>query len=123
MGAIHEGLHEDILVHRCGACSVLWMAADSLDRLDDNVSVAASQIGWVATGAEGGLACPECVGTYRSASPFLEEVTLRKRTDVVAHRCTGCGSFLLSEATLERVRGVVAGLVVVEPVRRPARDR
>ena len=105
----HHGLFEDILVFRCGGCELLWVPPDSLDRLDDNVSIDASRLDWEATAIDDGKRCPDCIGDYRRESPRLEPVRISSHPDITAHRCTQCRSFLLAEATLERIRGLVAG--------------
>lgn len=114
MAAVHEGLYEDILVHRCEPCASLWMTAPSLDRLDDNIDVDASRIEWEATGAEDGMRCPSCAGGYRTANPMLESLTLPDRRDIVVHRCSECESFLLTERALDDIRGHIAGRAVPE---------
>ena len=112
MAVVHEGLYEDILVHRCESCASMWLSPTSLDRLDDNVMVDASTIDWRPTGEESGIRCPKCVGTYRHASPLLETVSLADAPQIVVHRCGACRSFLLGPEMLDRIRGHVAGMGV-----------
>ncbi|MEM6992282.1 MAG: hypothetical protein AAF721_17355 [Myxococcota bacterium] len=107
--AEHEGLFGDILVRRCAECSALWMPPESLDRLDDNVSVQASQIEWAEADRQTGFGCPTCVGGYREASPHLAEVSLGATPPITAFRCTQCRGFLLDPGTLDRIRAFVVG--------------
>ncbi len=109
----HRGLFEDILVYRCVGCRVLWMPAASLDRLDDNVSVKASELEWAEKDETGSLPCPECVGTYRTSAPLLMTVTLpgSAKHPTTAARCSTCGSFLIDEAMLVNLQRQVAGRV------------
>jgi hypothetical protein len=112
--AEHHGLFEDILVFRCAGCGMQWMSADSLDRLDDNVSVDASRIEWEVTDVDDGLCCPECVGDYRRPSPKLEPIQIPSHPHLCAHRCTACGGFLVADKILEGIRAVVVGRAVPE---------
>lgn len=107
----HRGLFEDILVYRCQGCRVLWMPAASLDRLDDNVSVKASELTWAEADEPGSLPCPECVGTYRTSAPLLIPVSLSgtAQQPTTAARCSTCGCFLIDEAMLENLQRQVAG--------------
>ncbi len=104
----HWGLFDDILVERCTGCRKLWLSPHALDRLDDNISANASRLDWVEDPSVDALACPTCVGTYRTASPRLLPVKLASRPEVSCQRCTTCGFFLLDEATLDRVRQATA---------------
>lgn len=109
MRPLQEGLHEDILVHRCDHCPALWMSAKNLDRLDDNVSVDASRIEWESTRQLLGAACPWCIGRYRTQNPLLEEVEIQGRSDIKSMRCASCSGFLIQPDALDRLREHIVG--------------
>jgi Zn-finger nucleic acid-binding protein len=103
----HEGLFEDIPLHRCDACSALWLAPESLDRLDDNVNVDASKLDWQPAATAGAYRCPSCPGGYRESNPLLSALALPLRSDTVMYRCARCDGLLLDEPTLNQIRTAV----------------
>lgn len=90
------------------------MPASSLDRLDDNVSVKASELEWEESRELGSMLCPECVGTYRTSAPVLIDIALPlplppELVSLFAYRCSMCRSFLIDEETLGKIREHVVG--------------
>lgn len=84
----HEGLFEDILVHECHPCQLMWLPTTSFDRLDDNICVAASRLPWEVDRQRTGLACPVCASGYRARTPLLQRVRLPAEGEpIVACRC------------------------------------
>ena len=107
MNLRREGLYEDIPLHACTGCASLWMTAESLDRLDDNINVDASRLNWVPTSSRELLHCPVCPGGYRESGPTLEALGLPGAPVLVIHRCRRCQDLLLSEDALDRIRSAV----------------
>ncbi|MFO7562194.1 MAG: hypothetical protein R6X02_06095 [Enhygromyxa sp.] len=107
MTTIHEGLHRDILLHHCSACTALWSAPESLDRLDDNINVDASRLDWRPLATAAAYRCPTCPGGYREGGPKLSAVALASARALVMHRCPRCEGLLLDEQTLEQIRHAV----------------
>lgn len=105
-----EGLYEDILIHRCRRCGILWMAPESLDRLDDNVGVDASRLDWRRTTTTGRYRCLACPGGYREGSPLLIALELAGQPEVVMYSCSICDGLLLNKRILEQIRAVVVSV-------------
>lgn len=104
-----EGLHADIIVHACCACSKLWMSGESLDRLDDNINVDASKLDWKPHGRSP-YRCPTCPSGYRESGPQLEHVALASQPEVQLHRCPRCAGLLLDTSTLRAIQSAVTAL-------------
>jgi Zn-finger nucleic acid-binding protein len=107
MTLMHEGLFEDIPLHRCGDCRALWTAPESLDRLDDNINVDASKLDWLPTAMGAAYRCPSCPGGYRDNNPPLSAITLVSSSGLIIHRCMQCEGLLLDEDSLEQIRAEV----------------
>jgi hypothetical protein len=105
-----EGLYEDILFHRCRRCGVLWMTCESLDRLDDNINVDASQLDWRRTATTLGYRCLACPGGYREGSPVLTALELAGQPRVVMYSCSTCDGLLLDDRILEQIRATVVSI-------------
>lgn len=107
MSLRHAGLYADIPLHLCERCATLWMAPESLDRLDDNINVEASKLDWQPTGEASTYRCPVCPGGYRDDGPILEALALAGRAEIVVYRCLRCEGMLLDKPTLGQIRTAV----------------
>lgn len=107
MSLLHEGLFEDIPLHRCGGCRALWTAPESLDRLDDNINVDASKLDWQTAADVTAYRCPACPGGYRDDNPPLSALMLAGPLTPIIYRCVRCEGLLLDEDSLERIRSAV----------------
>lgn len=94
------------MLHMC-RCGALWMPPTSLDRLDDNINVDASQLEWRPTCAASVVYCAVCPGGYRNTGSELQAQTLADHPEIVVHRCRSCAGMLLDKRTLGQIRSAV----------------
>ena len=102
-----EGVYEDIPIDVCGSCGGLWMAPESLDRLDDNINVDASKLDWRVVPSPVALRYKVCPGGYREGGPTLSVIELTDASGLAIHRCYRCRGLFLDEDSLDQIRSVV----------------
>ena len=96
-----EGLYEDIEVLVCSSerCRTMWMGAEGLDRLDENIFVEASGLEWQPARMTSAVECPRCTGGYRRRTqlePLEFDDGLRlPGPPIQVFRCNSCNGFLL----------------------------
>ncbi|MBN2342592.1 MAG: zf-TFIIB domain-containing protein [Deltaproteobacteria bacterium] len=95
-------------VDTCAACNGIWLDAEELNKMDDNLFVSVEEISYspaAADESDNTLVCPRC-------DKPMDKVHPEQFSDVVVDNCPECKGFWLDAGELDKMKDISDQLLI-----------